>query len=94
MARLSRAVDDLTIAGASLPNVQAPTLLIVGGNDTPVIGMNQEALAQIGVEKKIEIVPGATHLFEQPGALEEVARLAREWFELHLTRVKEQKQQL
>lgn len=73
------------LAGSSLPNVQAPTLLIVGGNDTPVIGMNQEALAQLGVEKKIEIVPGATHLFEEPGALEEVARLAREWFELHLT---------
>ncbi len=73
------------LAGASLPNVQAPTLLIVGGNDTPVIDMNQEALAQLGVEKKIEIVPGATHLFEEPGALEEVARLAHEWFELHLT---------
>lgn len=72
------------LAGSALPNVQAPTLLIVGGNDTPVIGMNQEALAQLRVEKKLEIVPGATHLFPEPGALEEVARLVREWFELYL----------
>jgi hypothetical protein len=59
-------------------------LLIVGGNDIPVIGMNQEAMAQLHVENKLEIVPGATHLFEEPGALEEVARLAREWFERYL----------
>jgi hypothetical protein len=50
----------------------------------PVIGMNREALAELRCEKRLEIVPGATHLFEEPGALEEVARLARAWFELHL----------
>jgi dienelactone hydrolase len=73
------------LAGPALPRVQAPTLLIVGGNDTPVIRMNQEALAQLRVEAKLEIVPGATHLFEEPGALDVVARLAREWFRRHLT---------
>ena len=72
------------LAGAALARVRAPTLLIVGGNDIPVIGMNQEAMAQLHVETKLEIVPGATHLFEEPGALEEVARLAREWFERYL----------
>ena len=73
------------LAGAALARVRAPTLLIVGGNDIPVIGMNQEAMAQLHVETKLEIVPGATHLFEEPGALEEVARLAREWFERYLS---------
>ena len=73
------------LAGAALAHVRAPTLLIVGGNDIPVIGMNQEAMAQLHVETKLEIVPGATHLFEEPGALEEVARLAREWFERYLS---------
>lgn len=68
------------LAGPALSRVGAPTLLIVGGMDHPVIEMNQEALAQLGCEKRLEIVPGATHLFEEPGALEEVARLAREWF--------------
>ena len=72
------------LAGAALARVRAPTLLIVGGNDVPVIGMNQEAMAQLHVETRLEIVPGATHLFEEPGALEEVARLAREWFERYL----------
>jgi putative phosphoribosyl transferase len=72
------------LAGNNLPHVRAPTLLIVGGSDVPVIGMNQEALAQLRVEKKLEIVPGATHLFEEPGALEEVARLAAGWFVRHL----------
>ena len=72
------------LAGAALARVRAPTLLIVGGNDIPVIGMSQEAMAQLHVETKLEIVPGATHLFEEPGALEEVARLAREWFERYL----------
>ena len=72
------------LAGAALARVRAPTLLIVGGNDLPVIGMNREAMAQLHVEHKLEIVPGATHLFEEPGALEEVARLAREWFERYL----------
>jgi putative phosphoribosyl transferase len=72
------------LAGDSLPRVQAPTLLIVGGEDRPVIAMNQGAMEQLRCEKRLEIVPGATHLFEEPGALEQVARLAREWFELHL----------
>ena len=68
------------LAGPALSRVQAPTLLIVGGRDTPVIAMNREAMAQMRAETRLEIVPGATHLFEEPGALEEVARLAREWF--------------
>lgn len=68
------------LATVALPHVQAPTLLIVGGNDDVVIGMNEEALAQLRCTKKIEIIPGATHLFEEPGTLEEVARLAKEWF--------------
>ncbi|HZY57828.1 MAG TPA: dienelactone hydrolase family protein [Rubrobacteraceae bacterium] len=72
------------LAGPALPRVAAPTLLIVGGNDVPVIGMNQEAMEQLRTEKRLEIVPGATHLFEEPGALEEVARLAADWFVRHL----------
>jgi dienelactone hydrolase len=69
------------LAGAALARVQAPTLLIVGGDDHPVIRMNREALARLVAEAKLEIVPGATHLFEEPGTLDEVARLARAWFE-------------
>jgi dienelactone hydrolase len=72
------------LAGPVLARVQAPTLLIVGGNDTAVIAMNQAALAQLRCEKLLVIVPGATHLFAEPGALDEVARLACEWFERHL----------
>ncbi len=68
-----------------LNRVRAPTLLIVGGRDLPVIDMNREALEQLHVAKRLEIVPGATHLFEEPGALEQVARLAREWFVVHLS---------
>jgi dienelactone hydrolase len=75
------------LAGPHLPRVQAPTLLIVGGDDVPVIGMNREALAALRCEKRLVIVPGATHLFEEPGALDEVARLARDWFEHHLAPV-------
>ncbi len=67
-----------------LARVQAPTLLIVGGHDYPVIEMNQEALAHLQTEKRLEIVPRATHLFEEDGALEQVAVLAREWFIQHL----------
>jgi putative phosphoribosyl transferase len=63
-----------------LDKVEAPTLLIVGGYDEQVIGMNEEAYAQLKCEKKLMIVPKATHLFEEPGTLEEVARLARDWF--------------
>lgn len=69
------------LAGKALPDVQAPTLLIVGGNDTPVIGLNRQVLDLISAPKELVIVPGATHLFEEPGALEEVARLAAEWFQ-------------
>ena len=72
------------LAGASLPLVTAPTLLIVGGEDTPVIGMNREASARMQVENRIVIVPGASHLFEEPGMIEEVARLAAEWFGKYL----------
>ncbi|MDP2241989.1 MAG: dienelactone hydrolase family protein [Burkholderiales bacterium] len=74
------------LAGAALPRVEAPTLLIVGGDDGPVITMNQEAAAQLHCEHRLHIVPGATHLFEEPGKLEQVATLARDWFLLHLHR--------
>ncbi len=72
------------LAGPALHHVKAPTLLIVGGNDIPVIEMNREALEQLRSEKELVIVPGATHLFEEPGTLEEVARLAADWFVRHL----------
>lgn len=72
------------LAGDALPRVAAPTLLIVGGNDTPVIELNRRALEQLHVDKRLEIVEGATHLFEEPGALEQVAELARDWFVEHL----------
>src|SRR5215211_4828126 len=72
------------LARALLSRVAAPTLLIVGGEDEPVIGMNREALAQLRSEKEIEVVPGATHLFEEPGKLGEVACLASDWFTRHL----------
>jgi putative phosphoribosyl transferase len=72
------------LAGKELSRVVAPTLLIVGGEDEPVIDMNREAIEQIRAEKKLEVVPGATHLFEEPGKLEEVARLAAGWFARYL----------
>lgn len=72
------------LAGHALPSVKAPTLLIVGGNDTPVIPLNQDALARLNTTKELAIVPGATHLFEEPGALQEVARLASGWFQRYL----------
>ena len=72
------------LAAPVLERVKAPTLLIVGGNDFPVIDMNREALAGIPAEKKLIIVPGATHLFEEPGALERVAELAQDWFVKYL----------
>jgi putative phosphoribosyl transferase len=71
------------LAGEALPRVKAPTLFIVGGEDDVVIDMNEEARAQMQCEVKIDIIPGATHLFEEPGALEQVARLASDWFLLH-----------
>jgi pimeloyl-ACP methyl ester carboxylesterase len=73
---------DLT--GPSLSRVQAPTLLIVGGDDTDVLELNREAFERIPATKKLEVVPGATHLFEEPGALETVAQLAIQWFQQHL----------
>ena len=72
------------LAGPGLDKVKAPTLLIVGGNDFPVIDMNREALAKRKVEKQLIIIPGATHLFEEPGTLEKAATLARDWFVKHL----------
>ena len=74
------------LAGSWLRHVLAPTLLIVGGRDEPVIQMNEQAMAQMHAEVRLEIVPGATHLFEEPGALERVAALAGQWFETHLQR--------
>src|SRR6266498_2052655 len=74
------------LAGDALPKVQAPTLLIVGGNDEIVIELNEMARDQMRCEVKLEIVPGATHLFEEPGALEKVARLASDWFADHIGR--------
>ncbi|HMF45036.1 MAG TPA: alpha/beta family hydrolase [Candidatus Udaeobacter sp.] len=72
------------LAGDFLPKVQAPTLLIVGSNDDVVIELNERARDQTRCEVKLEIIPGATHLFEEPGALEKVAKLASDWFLLHL----------
>jgi len=72
------------MAGPALARVQAPTLLIVGEADFLVVRLNQEAFAKLTCEKRLVIVPGATHLFEEPGALDEVAHLAREWLERYL----------
>ncbi|MDX6562176.1 MAG: putative phosphoribosyl transferase, partial [Gaiellales bacterium] len=68
------------LAGDALPRVRAPTLLIVGALDPVVLDLNRRALEQLTVEKRLEVVPNATHLFEEPGALERVAELARGWF--------------
>ncbi|MCL5411196.1 MAG: dienelactone hydrolase family protein [Patescibacteria group bacterium] len=76
------------LAELDLTKVQSPTLLIVGGSDEVVLGLNQEAYEKIKSVKKLEIVPGATHLFEEPGTLEEVARLAAQWFKQHLAKGK------
>lgn len=73
------------LAGEALARVRAPTLLIVGGHDRLVLTLNQEALARLPDGKQLEVVPGATHLFEEPGALEAVAQLARDWFLRYLT---------
>ena len=72
------------LAGEALPLVRAPTLLIVGGRDTTVIGMNTDARSMMRIETTLEIVPGATHLFEEPGALDVVADLAAAWFRRHM----------
>lgn len=72
------------LAGDALPNVRAPTLLIVGERDDAVIALNEQAMARMTAEVQLEIVPNATHLFEEPGALQAVARLATSWFVRHL----------
>jgi putative phosphoribosyl transferase len=72
------------LAGDYLPHVKAPTLLLVGGEDSEVIDLNREAMVQMTAEKELVIVPGATHLFEEPGALEEVAKYSIEWFKRYL----------
>ena len=73
------------LAGDSLPKVQSPTLLIVGSNDDIVIELNEMAHDQMRCEVKLDVIPGATHLFEEPGALEQVAKLASDWFSLYLS---------
>jgi putative phosphoribosyl transferase len=79
------------LATEALRQVVAPTLLIVGSRDTVVLELNRKALAELPGEKKLEIVPDATHLFEEPGALEAVARLARNWFVFHLGRANDRR---
>ncbi len=71
------------LAGDYLPNVSAPVLLIVGENDPQVIDLNEEALSRLNAQSKLEIVPGATHLFEEPGTLESAALLAAKWLQNH-----------
>ena len=73
------------LAGSALPLVKAPTLLIVGGGDHTVLELNQHAAARLRTSKRLEVIPGAGHLFEEPGALHKVGVLARHWFERHLT---------
>ena len=72
------------LAGDALPLVKAPTLLIVGGHDETVIELNQDAYARLRCEKELKVIPGATHLFEEPGALEQVADYAADWLKGHL----------
>ena len=72
------------LAAEQLPAVQAPTLLVVGGDDTEVLQLNRQALRRLRCNKRLEVVPGATHLFEEPGALDSVAHLAGAWFAHHL----------
>jgi dienelactone hydrolase len=74
------------LAMSALKRVQSPTLLIVGGLDDVVIELNRQAYGELMAEKKLAIVPGATHLFEEPGTLEEAARLAAAWFKQHLAK--------
>jgi putative phosphoribosyl transferase len=74
------------LARPALPYVKSPTLLIVGGHDLPVMAINRDAYSELRAEKKLVVIPGATHLFEEPGALEEVAKLATNWFANYLSR--------
>ena len=90
-ARLGKSIHAVVSRGGRpdlamdyLTMVLAPTLLIVGGDDETVVELNREALAELSCEKQLSIIPEATHLFSEPGALEEVARLASEWFKKHL----------
>jgi pimeloyl-ACP methyl ester carboxylesterase len=73
------------LAGDALPRVRTPTLFVVGGNDEQVIELSEQAMARMPGPVRLEIVPGATHLFEEAGTLEQVARLARDWFVRHLS---------
>jgi dienelactone hydrolase len=72
------------LAGEALTEIESPTLLIVGGNDPQVLQLNQSALAKLNEASSLEVVPGASHLFEEPGTLDQVARLAAAWFRRHL----------
>jgi pimeloyl-ACP methyl ester carboxylesterase len=72
------------LAGSALPRMRAPTLLIVGGDDVQVIQLNRAAFARLPCDRRLVEVPGATHLFEEPGALDQVAQLSRGWFKQHL----------
>ncbi len=72
------------LAAPALPKVMAATLLIVGGRDRQVLEINKQAMARMRADRELAVVEGATHLFEEPGALEEVARLAADWFRRHL----------
>jgi dienelactone hydrolase len=72
------------LAGSALPLVRAPTLLLVGADDLPVLGLNEFAFEHLGAEKRLDIIPQAGHSFEEPGALEAVAVRARDWFRLYL----------
>ena len=72
------------LAGEALPMVTAPTLLLVGSADEVVVQLNEQAFAQMQCEKEMKLIPGATHLFEEPGALDQVAELAAQWFMDHM----------
>jgi putative phosphoribosyl transferase len=74
------------LAGGYLSKVKAPTLFIVGGRDTLVVDLNREAMERVSAPKRLEVIPWATHLFEEPGALEDVSRLSQNWFLQYLTR--------
>jgi putative phosphoribosyl transferase len=76
------------LAGDALPRVRSPTLLIVGGRDTEVLRLNRAAQARMQCRSEVSIIPGATHLFEEPGTLDEVAALTRDWFVTHLQRAR------
>ncbi|HEY3132425.1 MAG TPA: alpha/beta family hydrolase [Acidobacteriota bacterium] len=76
------------LAGSALPEVRCPTLLIVGGDDEPVVRLNRAAYERLECKKELKIIPGATHLFEEPGKLQQVAELAAAWFQEHFNRVK------